>query len=1189
VRIRRLDLIRYGHFTDRSVDFPESDRDIHLVFGPNEAGKSTLLAAISELLFGIDERSRFGFLHGYGDMRIGALLAGEDGTLEIRRRKGRKDTLLGHDDLPLPGGEARVNELLGGAGKGLCELLFSLDHERLRRGGAELLDAREEVGQALFSAGSGIFGLRERLDALEQEADSLWGPRRSERRAYSQASDELEAARHELREATLATATWRNLQRERDESETAFSALEEDIAALSGERRRLARIRRVLPIARRLRALEEEARSLGEVPLLEPEASERLAEADQKLSTVDARLATLEAERAAAEQERDQQVPDLALLQREQDVVVLVEERARVQSGLADLPRRRADLEAVELELRRLAAELGWPVADGSEAVDALAERLPPRAEVARVRGLLGRQGALVEAERGARKALADLEESRAEIEREGASLGASVDVGRLTAEVRAQRQRGDPGSAVPDAVRRRDQAAAEVAERLVRLRPPVSEEWLLSTSLPSQEAVQEMRDLLRDLDRREEDCSTRTSQLRRTIERLIAQRTAIVDAESVPSPDAVLVARGHRDLGWSLLRRRFVERAVIEPDEVAQFTGAEGDLADAYEESVRAADGLADRRSDQAQVLERIALLDEQIEEKGPELGELEAEARDLAEQRTRLEAAWLKLWEAAGLAPEPPGAMLTWIGLGGEILERIEARRAASKDADALREEERLATGRLAAEMAALGEPVSRTAGLHLAALLEMADALLANQERLQVERERHGRELARIKVRSRAAAEALEQAVEQQQQWQDNWVVAVEALGLQADAAPATVGAQLDLFEELNAKVARRRELLIERIGKIERDARVFASAVEELATAVAPDLAATPAQPERAAETALRLRGRLDEALRARDARVQAEQRRQRLAEQLAALRGGRDEAEAMVRRLAREAHLEGEAGRVEPAMIEQLREAVTRSDSRRRLERELAAAKGELVAAGDAKDQDDLEAEAEGADPDLAAAREEAIEREDRDLRGRLGEATDRRTAARHAFESAGGDDRAGRAEARRQEALADLRDVVERYLRLRSAARLLRWSIERYRRENQGPMLARAGAVFKTLTGGSFERLAVDYDAQDRAVLLGERPDGGTTPVAGMSDGTTDQLYLALRLAAIEDYLERAPALPFVADDLFVNWDDERARAGLSALATLAGRTQVLVFTHHRHLVELARKVLDGQLNLVEL
>ncbi len=55
-----------------------------------------------------------------------------------------------------------------------------------------------------------------------------------------------------------------------------------------------------------------------------------------------------------------------------------------------------------------------------------------------------------------------------------------------------------------------------------------------------------------------------------------------------------------------------------------------------------------------------------------------------------------------------------------------------------------------------------------------------------------------------------------------------------------------------------------------------------------------------------------------------------------------------------------------------------------------------------------------------------------------------------------------------------------------------------------------------------------------------------------------MSTGTADQHYLALRIVSIEDYLERAQALPFVADDLFINFDNERAPAGFQLLGQLA-------------------------------
>ena len=66
--------------------------------------------------------------------------------------------------------------------------------------------------------------------------------------------------------------------------------------------------------------------------------------------------------------------------------------------------------------------------------------------------------------------------------------------------------------------------------------------------------------------------------------------------------------------------------------------------------------------------------------------------------------------------------------------------------------------------------------------------------------------------------------------------------------------------------------------------------------------------------------------------------------------------------------------------------------------------------------------------------------------------------------------------------------------------------------------------------------------------------LIGVRPDGAAVPVPGMSTGTADQLYLALRIASVTDYLDRAPPLPFAADDLFINFDAERAAAGFRVL-----------------------------------
>jgi uncharacterized protein YhaN len=77
-----------------------------------------------------------------------------------------------------------------------------------------------------------------------------------------------------------------------------------------------------------------------------------------------------------------------------------------------------------------------------------------------------------------------------------------------------------------------------------------------------------------------------------------------------------------------------------------------------------------------------------------------------------------------------------------------------------------------------------------------------------------------------------------------------------------------------------------------------------------------------------------------------------------------------------------------------------------------------------------------------------------------------------------------------------------------------------------------------------------------------------------------MSDGTADQLYLALRLASFEYYVSQNEAQPLILDDILIRFDNERARATLKVLAKISKKTQILMFTHHSHLVELAQSEL---------
>ncbi len=137
---------------------------------------------------------------------------------------------------------------------------------------------------------------------------------------------------------------------------------------------------------------------------------------------------------------------------------------------------------------------------------------------------------------------------------------------------------------------------------------------------------------------------------------------------------------------------------------------------------------------------------------------------------------------------------------------------------------------------------------------------------------------------------------------------------------------------------------------------------------------------------------------------------------------------------------------------------------------------------------------------------------------------------------------------------------------------------MLHGAIERYREKHQGPILKRSESLFSRMTLGSFEGLRLEFTEKGEAILVGVRPGGKeTVGVGGMSEGTADQLYLAVRLASLEAYLSRHEPMPFIVDDILIQFDDRRAAATLEILAELSENIQVIFFTHHRHLVELAQ------------
>lgn len=169
----------------------------------------------------------------------------------------------------------------------------------------------------------------------------------------------------------------------------------------------------------------------------------------------------------------------------------------------------------------------------------------------------------------------------------------------------------------------------------------------------------------------------------------------------------------------------------------------------------------------------------------------------------------------------------------------------------------------------------------------------------------------------------------------------------------------------------------------------------------------------------------------------------------------------------------------------------------------------------------------------------------------------------------------------------REEASAELLDIAERWIVRQAAARLAARAIERHRAAAQDPLVARAGELFRLATANAFAGLGADYDEADRPVLVALRGGGERVRIEGLSEGARDQLFLSLRLALLER--RAGEPLPFIGDDVLASFDEERTAHTLALLAEFGKRRQVIVFTHHPFVAELARGVGDPAIDVLEM
>ncbi|MFW6244012.1 MAG: ATP-binding protein, partial [Desulfovibrionales bacterium] len=391
-------------------------------------------------------------------------------------------------------------------------------------------------------------------------------------------------------------------------------------------------------------------------------------------------------------------------------------------------------------------------------------------------------------------------------------------------------------------------------------------------------------------------------------------------------------------------------------------------------------------------------------------------------------------------------------------------------------------------------------------------------------------------------------------------------VSPLGLAGEAVPAEARAVIDETRKLEAFDVRINELR-RRIQGIDQDSARFDERVSMLVKELDPSLTK-----RHSFEAAAGLYHALREAQRSADSRERLNTRLAELEEWYAEASRAVSRCRAKIRAMCDEAGCE---------TPEQMPERIKGSEQRARIEQELEQVEEQMRHLSGGMELADFVAELESVDSDSIVAALEEVESSAKDLDRERSELDQVIGSERHILSTMDGSPKAAMLAQDAEDLAAKIERKVAQYVRLRLAWTVLNRAVESYREKNQGPILTRSGELFCELTRGAFAGLRVEYDRKDIPVLVGVRPDSNAfVHVENMSDGTRDQLYLAIRLASLATYVERKGPMPFLVDDVLVNFDDDRSLAALKVLARLSDATQIVFFTHHRHLVDMAETAL---------
>lgn len=456
MRIAGVHVDGFGIWSDLSLD--RLSNDLHVFYGPNEAGKSTLMQFVRSVLYGfsVERRKYLPPVHG----------GRPGGSVELTSPNGRFHVLR-HDDVRDASGVAKaVLEAADGTRQGehlLKVLLCNIDEAIFRNVFAVGLREMQELGalgdteaaEMLYSISAGLdrVSLIDVIRELEQSRNALYDSQSGEGR-ISRLLERRNKLRAEIEELSAATARYARLASTRNQMDREISRFEE-------EKNEVQYRAKIIELSVQLRDKWVERARLNErlavfdAPPPPPEgAVEQLAEIENKLETHRRRMEEMSAERRQLKESAAALAVNDTLWRQAARIEALCEQESWIASLQSSTAGLYAEIERIENELRGEREQLGLGHAGDREAMSVFSKPA--------IRSLRTPARRLGET----RRQLSDAKDRAAAAEEKARTLSAQIAAGLSD---RGETSAGDAVETVGDLVSRL-RRRVEMDERLERM-----------------------------------------------------------------------------------------------------------------------------------------------------------------------------------------------------------------------------------------------------------------------------------------------------------------------------------------------------------------------------------------------------------------------------------------------------------------------------------------------------------------------------------------------------------------------------------------------------------------------------------------------------------------------------------------------------------------------------------------------